>query len=222
MEKHHNINLKTIRSFLGESILGGVAVVLPLAIIAFFFSWLLKATAGMIEPMALFFDSLGFPLVVSDFIVVCLLLTACAGVGRLVKTGLGSWVYNKIETGILLELPGYRALKEVVEMLFGKESSPFKGEVARVWLYGRAIPTWTIALITSRHADGTYTAFVPTAPSPASGVVYHVHADQVEIHPEISIDQAFKIIVSCGAGSSKTFEKLTSLSAQYSDSPNSL
>ncbi|WP_263081239.1 DUF502 domain-containing protein [Endozoicomonas sp. Mp262] len=203
------VKLKVLSSFLGESILGGVTVILPLIIIAFFFSWLLKITGHLLEPLAHLFDSFGLPMVLSDIVVALLLISVCAGVGHLVRTRLGEWLYKKLETDFFVRIPGYTSLKELIEILIGKESSPFKGEVAKVWLYGRSVPTWTVALITSKHPDGTYTAFVPTSPSPASGVIYHLGADQVEIHPEISIDQAFKIIVSCGAGSAAIFEKLS-------------
>ena len=214
MSISQRVKFKLVRLFLSESILGGLTVILPLVIIAFFFSWLLKIVTHWIGPFAHLFDRYNLPIFLSDVFVIVLIVIICAIVGRLVRTRLGGWVYHRIETTVLRELPGYRLLKEMVEMLLGKDSSPFKGEVARVWLYGRSVPTWTIALITSRHADGSYTAFVPTAPSPASGVVYHLGADQVEIHPDISIDQAFKVIVACGAGSSKMFEKLVAPPAE--------
>lgn len=201
----HRIRLKAISSFLWESLLGGVTVILPLIIIAFFFSWLLKITGQLLDPLAHLLDAFGLPVIISDLVVILLLFCLCAGVGHLVRTRLGGWFHQKIENELLVNIPGYRSLKELLEVLLGRDSSPFKGEVARVWPYGRSVPTWTIALITSRHTDGTYTAFVPTSPSPASGIIYHLSAEQVEIRPDVSIDQAFKIIVSCGAGSAAAF-----------------
>ena len=210
MSLGQKVKFKLIRLFLSESSIGGITIMLPLAIIAFFFNWLMETLNNWISPFAHVLDRFHLPIFITDLCVIILVIMLCAALGHLVRTRMGSWVYIKIENAILRELPGYRILKDMTQMVLGKDSSPFRGEVARVWLYGREIPTWTIALITSRHADGSYSAFVPTAPSPASGVVYHLSEDQVEIHSDITIDQAFKIIIACGAGSSKLFEKLLS------------
>ena len=200
------IKFKLFRLFLSESILGGLTVLLPLAIMLFFFSWLIQTIGEWISPLAHLFDGYGIPLIVSDIVVILLIIVTCSIVGHFVRTRFGNWLHKTLETHLLKILPGYRSLKEIVEMILRKDAAPSKGEVARVWLYGKATPTWTIALITSRHADGSYTAFVPTAPSPASGVIYHLPSHQVELHPEISMDQAFKVIVACGAGASSLFK----------------
>ena len=76
-----------------------------------------------------------------------------------------------------------------------------RGEVARVWLYGRDLDVSVTALVTSRHPNGQLTVFVPTGPNPTSGFIYHVSAELVELRPDIGVDQLMKTVLSCGAGS---------------------
>ncbi|MDP0589780.1 MAG: DUF502 domain-containing protein [Candidatus Endonucleobacter bathymodioli] len=199
---------RLVRIFLNESVIGGLAIVLPLVVIVFFANWLVKGVSHWISPLADLFNRYNLPVVLSDVIVVILFVIICSIIGRVVKTKLGGWIYQKIETALLKYIPGYQLLKDMVEMIASQEAGVLKGDVAKVWLYGRSVPTWTIALITSKQEDGTYTAFVPTSPSPASGVVYQLPSEQVEIHPDITIENFLKVVVSCGAGSSKLFEKI--------------
>ncbi|KZY61422.1 hypothetical protein A3738_22580 [Oleiphilus sp. HI0066] len=57
------------------------------------------------------------------------------------------------------------------------------------------------ALVTSKHDDGRYTIFMPTGPNPTSGNIYHVKQEQVTLYPEISVSDAMRTIIACGAGS---------------------
>jgi uncharacterized membrane protein len=75
-----------------------------------------------------------------------------------------------------------------------------------VWLYGRDTDVSVTALVTSRHADGHVTVFVPTGPNPTSGFIYHLDASLVELHPEIGVESMMKTVVSCGAGTAHLFK----------------
>ncbi|MFC6980157.1 hypothetical protein [Microbulbifer taiwanensis] len=55
--------------------------------------------------------------------------------------------------------------------------------------------------MTSQHANGDFTVYVPTAPVPTSGFVFHVPAECVEILPNVTVEAAMKSIVACGSGS---------------------
>jgi uncharacterized membrane protein len=66
---------------------------------------------------------------------------------------------------------------------------------------GRAIRVSVTGIVTARHANGDYTVYVPTAPIPTSGFVYHLAADCVELLPHISVETAMRTVISCGSGS---------------------
>jgi len=150
----------------------------------------------------------GLPKFAADWVVVAVLVVFCFLVGTLVATSLGSWLWQKLEKRGMERLPGYRLVKEVTMQLFGgSQDSLMRGEVARVWLYGRQVPATVLGLITSRHEDGHLSVFVPTGPNPTSGFIYHVHEDLVERRPDIPVEQMMKTVVACGAGSAALLSK---------------
>jgi uncharacterized membrane protein len=67
--------------------------------------------------------------------------------------------------------------------------------------------TLVTAFVTDRHVDGSYTVFVPTGPNPTSGGIYHLKAENV-FPVDVSVEDAMRSIISCGAGSSTLIAKL--------------
>jgi len=197
-----------IGNFIQRSLMGGLLILLPVAIVGFFFKWLYQTASGMIAPFAnVFVDVFGLPKPVADLLVVAILVLICFAVGNLVATRMGSWLWERVESLLIVKVPGYRSVREITAQLLGKSSdSPFKrGEVAQVWLYGRSVDVTMLGLVTSRHDSGAYTVFVPTGPNPTSGFIYHLDPRLVQLRPEIRVEQLMKTVIACGAGSSGLF-----------------
>lgn len=196
--------------FIRKSLLGGLVILLPISIIAFFFKWIYDTITGLISPFTdLTVHYVALPKLAAAWLVVIALVVFCFLVGSLVATRLGAWTWQQLEEHSLFRLPGYRTVKEVIVQLFGDNpDSPFRrGEVARVWLYGRQVDSSMLGLITSRHDDGALTVFVPTGPNPTSGFIYQVHESLVERRPDIPVEQMMKVVVACGAGSGKLLKR---------------
>lgn len=194
--------------FLRRSLLGGVVILLPMAIVGFFFKWLYQTVTGMISPLtSVLIRESGMPQLAADWLVVLLLLLFCFVVGRLVTTRLGGWLWQRTEQRLMVRVPGYRMVREIINQLTGSSSeSPFKrGQVARVWLMGRDVDVSVSALVTAWHGDGRVTVFVPTGPNPTSGFIYHVDSELVTLYPDASLEQMMKSVVACGAGSAQLF-----------------
>ncbi|KAF0805562.1 hypothetical protein A6D6_02203 [Alcanivorax xiamenensis] len=190
--------------FVRKSLIGGVIILLPISIIAFFFKWLYDAVTSLIAPFTRFVvHTFGLPKFAADWVVVAVLVVFCFLVGTLVATRLGSWLWQRFEARTMVRLPGYRLVKEIILQVFGKdEDSPFhRGEVAQIWLYGRQADVSVMGLITSHHGNGRVTVFVPTGPNPTTGFIYHVNEELVTRHPEVGVEQMMKSVVACGAGS---------------------
>ncbi len=121
------------------------------------------------------------------------------------RTRLGKWLYSVLESMVFLKVPGYSLIKETVSQFLGKKKSPFSS-VALVQIFGNE--TLVSAFITDEHKDGTRTVFVPTGPNPTSGNIYHL--PQNCVHPiDVSVEDAMRSILSCGAGSSVLMAKRT-------------
>mgnify|MGYP003344590625 CR=1 FL=1 len=50
------------------------------------------------------------------------------------------------------------------------------------------------------HGAMGFTVYVPTAPIPTAGFVYHLPAGQVEILKGVPIQAAMRMIIACGGG----------------------
>jgi uncharacterized membrane protein len=128
----------------------------------------------------------------------------CFVIGFVVRTSLGKWLYNTVESRFLKKVPGYSLIKETVSQFLGGKKAPFSS-VALVQIYGNE--TMVSAFVTDSHDDGSYTVFVPTGPNPTSGNIYHLKGKWV--HPvDVSVEDTMRSIISCGAGSSMLIEKL--------------
>lgn len=203
------MNNNRVWFFIRKSLLGGLVILLPISIIAFFFKWIYDVVTGLIAPFTeLVVRTFGLPKFAADWAVVAMLVLFCFLVGTLVATRLGGWIWQWLEERGMARVPGYRIVKEVITQLFGgSQDSLMHGEVAQVWLYGRGVPTTVLGLITSRHEDGFLSVFVPTGPNPTSGFIYHIPEASVDRRPDIAVEQMMKTVVACGSGSAALLRK---------------
>ena len=200
----------TKKEFFKKTVLGGLVVVLPIAILSMGIKWLFKTVTDIIQPFTnLFVNTLGLPELVGDIIVIAAMGGVCFSVGILVTTKGGSWFHLRFDERLAKLAPGYRLIKDVVGQFFGDASkSPFaNGEVALVQIFGVDNPTQVIAIVTSKHENGDFTIFMATGPNPTSGNIYHVKKEQVTLCPEVKIEDAMRTIIACGAGSGELFNK---------------
>ena len=196
--------------FFKRSALGGLVIVLPIAILAMGVRWLYRLVTDLIQPFTnLVTKVIGFPEFIGDLIVLAGMVGLCFAVGWLVTTTGGSWFHRHFDERLAKYAPGYRLVKEIVGQFFGDESkSPFKnGEIAMVRIFGEDNPTEVTAIVTSKHDDGKYTIFMPTGPNPTSGNLYHVLPSQVRLCPEINIEDAMRTVIACGAGTGDLLAK---------------
>ena len=122
----------------------------------------------------------------------------------LVRTRLGGFLFRTIENRILKLMPGYSMIKETVLQVFAnRDESPFSS-VALAQVYGN--DTLATVFITDKHADGSFTVFMPTGPNPTSGLIFHLRG--VYVHPvDIPVQDAMRSIISGGAGTHRLIQQ---------------
>ncbi|GAA5525971.1 hypothetical protein Maes01_02550 [Microbulbifer aestuariivivens] len=195
-----------IKTFVTLTLLGGLAVVLPIAIFILLFQWLFGQVSELVAPAVHWFEAqTGFKNTVARLAVIALILGSCFLIGLLVKTGVGGWLHRHMDHWLGRLAPGYNTIKDLVLQFIGGGAGEgvLAGPVARVKILGLDNPLTVTAIVTSRHDNGDFTVYVPTAPVPTSGFVYHVTAECVEILPHVSVEAAMKSIVACGSGSGR-------------------
>ncbi len=196
--------MKKIHEFFLNTIIGGVLVILPSAIFLFILTWILGLIRKVISPFtSILMVKSSLQGVVADILVIILFVMVCFFIGAVVRTRIGRWSYLFLESKLLLKIPGYALIKETVSSFFGKKKSPFSS-VALAQIFGNE--TLVTAFITDESDDNTFTVFIPTGPNPTSGNIYHLQKKYV--HPiDVSVEDAMRSIISCGAGSSKLMKK---------------
>ncbi|MBI4844393.1 MAG: DUF502 domain-containing protein [Nitrospirae bacterium] len=197
-----------IKAFFKTSLIGGIVVILPVAVLFLLFKWIFGLVTGMIMPITDFFiealDILKYERIFADLMVILIIVFSCFFVGILVRTRLGKYIHRVIEENILKVAPGYSLIKETVMQFLGGKKPPFSS-VALVRVFDS--DTLFYAFITDTHPDGSYTVFIPTAPNPTSGNICHVKKENVYIL-NVPVEQAMRSVISCGAGSTPLIEAM--------------
>jgi uncharacterized membrane protein len=190
-----------IKSFMKTSLLGGIVVILPVAISFFVFKWIFIKVTDIIQTptnwlmtYAPFIQDKEFA---ADALVIITILLSCFIIGIVVRTHFGKIIYKTIDAYLAKILPAYSMIKEIVSQFFGDKKSPFSN-VALVRIFDSdALMT---AFVTETHENGLCTVFVPTGPNPTSGNIYHLKPEFVH-YVDVGVEEAMKSIIGCGAGS---------------------
>jgi len=192
---------KRVKLFFRSILLGGIAAILPLALIIMFFRWIINIITRYLEPLvSLLEDYVPIPAEILYVLVVVAILILFSFIGLVIRTRFGRFFNEVLEERYLMKIPGYRIARDTVKQFSGKNKS-FFSEVVLVDIFGTG--TLMTGFITDDHG-AFLTVFVPTGPNPTSGNIFHVNKDKV-IKTTTSIDNGMKTIISCGAGSSDIF-----------------
>ena len=191
------------KAFLGTTFLGGVLVILPVAILFGVFGWLFGMVTRLIQPLtSLLVMRSDMKELVAEAMVLGVIVATCFLVGVFIRTRVGRFLHAFLEQKILKVAPGYTLIKETVFQILGNKKSPFSS-VAVARIFGNE--TLVTCFVTDEHPDGRRTVFVPTGPNPTSGNIFHLKGEWV--YPvDVSVEEAMRSIISCGAGSRKILE----------------
>lgn len=190
--------MSRMKSLIKTSFLGGLTVILPVAILVFVFKWVFGVVARVIQPLTnLILIKSNLREIMADLLAVAIIISVCFIVGVIVKTQIGRFIHTSLENSILKFAPGYSLIKETIMQFLGRKKTPFSS-VALVQVFGNE--TMLTAFVTDEHSDGSYTVFVPTGPNPTSGNIYHLESRFVH-QVDVPVEDAMRSIISCGAGS---------------------
>ena len=183
--------MKPPGEFIKSTLMDGVLVILPLGIVVM----LVLKIVGMLEPVATPIVAhlppvLHFPVLIT----LVLLFPLCLVAGLLAQTRAGQGAGISFEGAILNRTPGYSIVRSLTRRIGNvEESETFAPAFAE--LEGVLVP----AFVVEKHADGRYTVFVPSAPTPAVGAIYIIPKERVHF-----VDAPFLTAVKCvsswGAG----------------------
>ncbi len=151
-----------------------------------------KSLSGVVKPLTRLLPA-WFPAEhVFSFVLVLLI---CLLVGMVLRTSLGQAARIGLENSLLRKIPGYDVVRSITGQVVGDgREEDWKPALAEI--EDALVP----AFIVEEHADGRFTVFVPSVPTPLAGAIYILTAARV--HPlDIPFTQVLKVITRWGSGS---------------------
>jgi len=176
---------------LGAKLIAGILVVVPVYLGVVLLLQVIKHLADLLKPVAAMLPGW---LPGDQILALLLLLVICFLVGVAIGTPAGRDIERRIEHSLFEKIPGYTLFRSLTQRLVG-ESQDEAWKPALAEIEHALVP----AFIIEEHADGRYTVFVPSVPTPLAGAVFVLTADRV--HPvDIAFTHALKTVSRWGAG----------------------
>ena len=192
--------MKRLREILRTATLGGVLVVLPTLLLVWIVVWLAQLLGTELAPIAAWLASIfALPDVIAVGAAFGLVVGICFAIGLVVQTDSGAQMVHLLETHLMMRIPGYRTLKDVVQQIGARDERLFS-EAVLVRFEDMRI----MGFITERDAAGV-TVFVPTSPNPTTGLVLHLPEERV-IPLSVPAHEVFKSVISCGVNSRRLLD----------------
>ena len=184
--------MKYMGEFIVRAVVGGVFVVVPAYLAFLLLLRGMQSAAGLVRPVATLMPG-GIAAEYLLSLAVTLLVWFIVGVA--VGTRAGRAVREQIERVFFERLPGYGLIRSLTQRLAG-QGDQTAWKPALVEIEEALVPGFII----EEHADGQYTVFVPSVPTPFAGAVYIL--TPARVHPlDVPFTQAIRSISRWGAGS---------------------
>lgn len=194
---------KWSRSFFFRTLLNGLFLVLPTMIILILLSVIFKFVFNVVAPISALLDkNSDTHTFITNVIALMILITLIFLIGFITSDFRSKRSFKRFEDTYLLRIPLYSTLRGTIDKFSGQKKMPFS-QVVLVDAYNTGV--LLTGFITETVTKDIYTVFVPTAPNPMNGNIYHVPAAQLRFL-EIEPEKAMRSIVGMGTGSSALFE----------------
>lgn len=193
-----------LKRFLTTVTIGGLVVILPIAILLKIFIWLFEWAIMLIKPItSLLIETTQSSQTLAQWLAFFSVILSCFLVGLLVRTGWGKWLHDTLERLLLSRIPGYKMLKELMAKLQPEQDQKFSQPV----LVKMAENSGEfLGFITEEYGSGRFAVFIPTSPSPMNGFVIQTDISHLRF-VNVSAETMMKSVIACGVGSKEIMDK---------------
>jgi uncharacterized membrane protein len=187
--------------FIKTTIIGGVVVIIPIAIIfvvlADAYQQLITATAPLTEkmPFGPFTNAILATLIITLIIAIIFFIA-----GMLLNTFWGKNIHKWVDKNFFQRIPMFSTLQELTERVAGIENSNFP--VVEIDLYGTG--NKMLGLVVETLPDGRLMVFTPSSPVITVGQLFIVNKDAIKIL-DASIADTIECISRMGLGAERIF-----------------
>jgi len=186
--------MKALTQFLKVTLVGGLLVVLPVWLSLLLLLKAISSALKLLQPIAKMVPQ---QVVHHDAVAVCLLIVICFSVGLLTRTRFGQQIGDWLDEHVLGRIPGFRLIRGMIRQFAGKKGEQ-SFQPALVEIEEALVP----AFIVEKHADGQFTVFVSSSPTPMAGSIYILQPERV--HPvDVPLHKAIICVTKWGAGAAE-------------------
>jgi uncharacterized membrane protein len=186
--------MKPAREFFVNTLVGGLLVVVPIYLAVLLLLKAMKSVAGLVRPFAQLLP----PSIPGDQILSLLLvLSMCFLIGLAVRTRTGRTLRERIEKSLFERIPGYALFRSFTQRLAGENGG--NGETVWQPALAEIEDALVPAFIIEELADGSFTVFVPSIPTPLAGAVYVLSRERVHL-VDVPFTQAIQTVSRWGSG----------------------
>jgi uncharacterized membrane protein len=191
--------MKAALNFLKTTLLGGFVFVLPAYISVLLIIKTFAAAGAIVQPIS---SQLPESAHFRTILAILLLLGVCFAAGLFVKTAIGRFIKQAVERNLFERVPGYAVFRGLAQKLTDERGSS-QYSAALAVIEDALVP----ACIVEKHADGTCTVFVPSAPTPAMGSIYILPAARV-YEVDVPLVKLAACVSKWGAGCGELLTKM--------------
>ena len=199
------VEKKSQRGVILDSLLQGFLILLPLTIILILLSIVFNFIFGIVAPLSNALDPGSeephWFINVLSLGIFCVFIFM---IGLLVRNKIGKVYFKSFEKKYLTKIPLYNLIHQTVYQFVGLKKLPFS-EV--VLLDPFRSGTMMTGFITDQIDEKLYTVFVPTAPNPTNGNIYHVPKELITFL-DVSTQDAMRTVMGMGTGTASMLEGL--------------
>jgi uncharacterized membrane protein len=178
----------------------GLFIIIPLAVIVVVLVKLVEVLEIVAKTIGLH-SSFGATLAI--ILALVFLLALCYTAGALVHTQIGAWSFNKFEQSMLLQIPGYRIISNILKGFAEEQIEAYQPALIQLGQTGTAV----LGFVMAENDNESVTVFVPSVPAIAVGTLHIVERNRVTL-----LDASHLDIVNCitewGIGSNKVVGKV--------------
>jgi uncharacterized membrane protein len=177
--------------YVAKAVFSGMLVVLPVYLAILLLLKGMKSVAGLVAPFTHLLPSW---MPAEEILSLLLVLAICFLIGAAIGTRRGHRIRHRVEIKVFERIPGYALIRSLTQQVVGESRE--KVWKAALWEGGEGLSP---AFIIEELADGRYTVFVPSIPTPFAGAVYVL--DRARVHPlDVPFTDAVKVVSRWGSG----------------------
>lgn len=195
--------MKNLITFIKTTVIGGLVVIIPLAIIVFVVGdtvgTLITATKPLTQdlPFGIFVNAM-----IAVLIVASVIIGTCFIAGFLLNTFFGKTVKNWLEKNMLERIPMYSTLRGLTRSLAGIDGTDYP--VVEVNLYGS--DSRVLGVLVDRLPDERHVVYIPSSPVVTVGQLHILPRTHIK-ETELSMVETIGCLSQMGLEAHKLYSK---------------